>query len=43
MPGQATSVAKRLTGGIGALAPELAKAGMAKLRRLLMLYSLKER
>ena len=43
MPGQAASVAKRLIGGIRALAPKLARAGTAELRRLLTLYSFKER
>jgi len=43
MPGQAASVAKRLTGSIRALEPELARAGMTKLGRLLTLYSVKER
>ena len=43
MPEQAASEAKRLAGGIRALAPELARAGTAKLRKLLTLYSFKER
>ena len=43
MPGHAASVVKRLTGGMRALAPELARAGTAKLRRLLPVYSFKER
>lgn len=42
MPRQAASVAKRLAGGIRVLGPELARAGTAKLRRFLTLYSLKE-
>ena len=43
MPEHAASVAKRLIVGIRALAPELARAGTAKLRRLLTVYSFKER
>ena len=43
VPRQTAPEAKRLTGSIRALAPELARARTAKLRRLLTLYSFKER